>query len=226
MLHTKTLLSCSLALIAFSVVCKDKTDTGKNELIRTSEHSIEPLFLKRQSSYDLHRTLSESEMREKLNQLFAAFIWAPSSFNAQPGRLVYALHGTKDWDTFYDLLGPFNKEWAKNAGALILVLSRKNYEHTEKFCKTHSFDTGAAVENLLLQATAMGLVGHVMEGFDYEKARKKVKVPKGYAVEVMIAIGERASKKHSTKEFSQRDSSKAQRKKVAEFVCEGTFTIK
>ena len=114
-------------------------------------------------------------MREKLNQLFAAFIWAPSSFNAQPGRLVYALYGTKEWDTFYDLLGPFNKEWAKNAGALILVLSRKNYEHNEKFCKTHSFDTGAAVENLLLQAAAMDLVGHVMEGFDYKRHAKRLK---------------------------------------------------
>ena len=41
----------------------------------------------------------------------------------------------------------------------------------------------------------------------------------------MIAIGERASKKHSTKEFAQRDSSKVQRKKVAEFVYEGTFNI-
>ncbi len=225
MLSAKTLLGCSLAFITFSLICKDKADAGKNEPARTSEYPIEPLFLKRQSNYDLHRTLSESEMREKLNQLFAAFIWAPSSFNNQPGRLVYALYGTKDWDTFYDLLGPFNKEWAKNAGALILVLSRKNYERNEKFCKTHSFDTGAAVENLLLQTAAMGLVGHVMEGFDYEKARKKIKVPKGYAVEVMIAIGERASKKYSTKEFAQRDSSKAQRKKIAEFVCEGTFKL-
>ncbi len=190
---------------------------------RKSEYPIEPLLLKRASSYDLHRTLSESDMRKKLNQLFAAFIWAPSSFNAQPGRLVYALYGTEPWNQLFGLLVPFNKEWVKNAGALVLVLSRKNFEYNEKPNKTHSFDAGAATQNLQLQATALGLVAHALEGFDYAKARKIAKVPKGYVVEAMVAIGERASAEHSTKEFAQKDAKKAQRKKISEFAFEGTF---
>ena len=32
-------------------------------------------------------------------------------------------------------------------------------------------DTGMAVENLVLQATALGLATHQMAGFDVEKAR-------------------------------------------------------
>lgn len=193
---------------------------------RIAQYDIEPIFLKRQSKYDLHRTLSTNELREKLNQLFTAFIWAPSSYNNQPGRLIYALHGTKAWDTLLNLLVPFNKEWAKNGGALMVVLSRKNYERNEKPSKTHSFDTGLATENLLLQAAAVGLVAHAIEGFDYTQARTKLKVPRGYDVETMVVIGEPALSKHSNKEFAQRDQKPAERKKVADFAFEGTFKDK
>ena len=54
---------------------------------------------------------------------------------------------------------------------------------------THSFDAGAAWENLALQGSLMGLVTHGMEGFDYEKAKKELEIPDEYQVEAMIAIG-------------------------------------
>lgn len=225
MISTKSLLlGWALLSLSLSPVCAKVQ--SKKAPVRKSEYEIEPLFLKRQSKYALHRTLSESEMRQKLNQLFGAFIWAPSSYNTQPGRLVYALHGTKAWNTLFDLLVPFNKEWAKNAGALVLVVSRKTYERNGKPCKTHSFDTGASTENLLLEAAALGLVGHPIEGFDYEKARKQFKIPQDYAIECMIAIGEPASDEHALKELAERDAQPAKRKKVADFAFEGTFLAK
>lgn len=190
---------------------------------RTSEYAIEPIFLKRQSKYDLHRTLSAKGMKEKLNQLFSAFIWAPSSFNNQPGRIVYAVYGTKAWNPLYDLLDPFNKKWAKKAGALMIVASDKYYQKTGKPCRSHSFDTGLAVENLLLQAAALDLIAHPIEGFDMAKARQRFKIPQRYSLETMIAIGEPAAKACSNKEFAKRDAAPVQRKKVVEFASEGTW---
>jgi nitroreductase len=50
-------------------------------------------------------------------------------------------------------------------------------------------DTGLATENLVLQATASGLVAHQMAGFDVEKARADLRIPSGYEPVAMIAIG-------------------------------------
>jgi nitroreductase len=53
----------------------------------------------------------------------------------------------------------------------------------------HLFDCGSAFENLALQGTAMQLVIHGMQGFDYEKARIALRVPDDYAVAAMFAVG-------------------------------------
>jgi hypothetical protein len=36
----------------------------------------------------------------------------------------------------------FNKSWAKNAAVLVVVISRKNFEHNGKPSVTHQFDAG------------------------------------------------------------------------------------
>jgi nitroreductase len=46
-----------------------------------------------------------------------------------------------------------------------------------------------AVENLVLQATALGLATHQMAGFDVEKARADLKIPSGCEPVAMIAVG-------------------------------------
>jgi hypothetical protein len=45
----------------------------------------------------------------------------------------------------------FNKSWKKNAAVLVIIISRKNFEHDEESSVTHQFDAGAAWENLALQ---------------------------------------------------------------------------
>lgn len=206
-----------------AVKLKDKGLKAKAESSRQSEYPIDPLFLKRQSKYAFKRTIAVEEMRKKLNQLFTAFIWAPSSYNNQPGRIVYALHGTKEWDKLYNLLVPFNQEWAKNGNALILVVSKRNFEYNGKHSRSHTFDAGAATENLMLQAAAIGLVGHAVEGFDKNKARTELKIPKDHEIEYMVVIGEPSIDKNTPKEIAERDSKVATRKKVADFAFEGSF---
>ena len=53
----------------------------------------------------------------------------------------------------------------------------------------HTFDAGAAFENLALEGAAMGLVVHGMAGFDRGKARATLRVPDDYEVEAMVAVG-------------------------------------
>ena len=55
--------------------------------------------------------------------------------------------------------------------------------------RTHSFDSGAAWENLALQGSHNGFVVHGMSGLDYEKATSELGVPDEYKVEMMISVG-------------------------------------
>jgi nitroreductase len=54
----------------------------------------------------------ESIAPDELMRLFEAARWAPSSFNAQPWRALYARRETEHWPTFFNLLVDANKAWA------------------------------------------------------------------------------------------------------------------
>jgi len=190
---------------------------------RIAAHPINSLFLQRQSKADLHRTLGTDELAKKLNSLFEAARWAPSSFNGQPWRYVYALYGTPEWPHLFNLLVPFNQEWVSQAGALIVVLSKNTSDKTNRPSRTHSFDTGLATAQLLLQAADMGLVAHPMSGFGYEEAAKVCGFGPDYTVEAMIAVGESADYVHSRVEQAERDAQGTTRKSISEFTFNGTF---
>lgn len=184
---------------------------------RKPDHAIEPLFLKRWSP----RAMSgEMIGKEELFRLFEAARWAPSSYNGQPWRFVYAMREDKHWKDFFDLLVPFNQSWCKNAGALVVVLSRTLFQHNDKPSVTHSFDAGAAWENLALQGTLLDLVVHGMEGFDYEKAKLVVKAPEEYRVEMMFAVGKPGRKEDLPIEIQEREVPSS-RKPITELVFEG-----
>jgi len=125
----------------------------------------------------------------ELLPLFEAARWSPSSTNNQPWRFLWARRGTPHFARFFDLLVDVNKAWCKDAGALVVVVSKTTRDRDGSRARTHSFDTGAAWMSLALQGTLLGLVVHAMEGFDYERARTELGVPEDHAVEAMIAIG-------------------------------------
>jgi len=186
---------------------------------RQADHEINPLLLNRWSP----RAMSgESLDDEVLMSLFEAARWAPSSFNNQPWRFIYAKRDTEYWDTIFGLMNEGNQSWAKNAAVLVVVISRKNFEHNEKPARTHNFDAGAAWENLALEAETRGLVSHGMEGFDYDKASEVLGVPSDYDVQCMIAIGKKGKKEDLPTKLQEKESP-SDRKPLAEIVMEGKF---
>lgn len=189
---------------------------------RVADHKIDAMFLNRWSP----RAMSgEALTNEELMSLFEAARWASSSFNGQPWRFLYAKRNTKHWDVFFDLLVEFNQQWCKNAAALVVILSRNNFEQNNKPERTHSFDTGAAWMSLALQGSLNSLVVHGMEGFDYEKARKVLDVPNDHTIEAMCAVGKPGRKEDLPKEMQEREVQSA-RKPAKEFVFEGKFLKK
>ena len=165
--------------------------TEEVRMQRKPNYDVHPLIVNRWSP----RSMTGEELSDaELMPLFEAARWAPSSYNAQLWRFVYAKRQTEFWDTFVDLLAEGNRAWAQQAAALVVVTSRRLFERNDKPAVTYAFDAGAAWENLALEGTRRGLVVHGMQGFDYEKARRELHVPDNYEVLAMIAIGKRASK--------------------------------
>jgi nitroreductase len=191
----------------------------KNATTRKAGYPIDDALLQRHSP----RAMSgETMTTDELMTLFEAARWAPSSYNAQPWRFIYALRDTREFETLFSLLVDFNKNWCKNASALIVTVSKKTSGSEDKPNITHSFDTGAAWENLALQASKMNLVAHGMSGFDYDQARAKLGVPNDHTVEMMIAVGKHGKIEDLPEEMREGEA-KSDRVPLEEIVFEGKF---
>jgi nitroreductase len=122
---------------------------------RTTDTGLDPIFLARWSprAFD-GSTIPDADLRT----IFDAARWAPSAFNYQPWRFLYAQNGDAHWDEFLSILIPFNQSWASNASALIFVLSDTQMVSSDgaSDLHSHSFDAGAAWAQLGLQALKLG----------------------------------------------------------------------
>ncbi len=186
---------------------------------RQADHAVDNLFVDRWSP----RAMSGEEVAQAdLLVLFEAARWAPSSYNNQPWRILYAHRGSKHWSLFFDLLVDVNKVWARNAGVLLLFISKTTLDLNGKPSITHSFDAGAAWENLALQAALKGYVAHGMQGFDYERAKVTLGIPDGFRVEAMAAVGKPGKKETLPEELQKREVPNG-RRKLEETICEGPF---
>ncbi len=190
---------------------------------RHSDHPIHKIFLERWSP----RAFTGEEIAEaELMTLFEAARWAPSSYNSQPWRFLFARKGTPHFDKFLGLLVPFNQSWAKNASALIILVSSETMlpPGAEKAIPSHShsMDAGAAWENLALQAHISGWAAHGMVGFDMDRAFAELNVPAGYRVEQAIAIGRQGDKAMLPDQLAAREAP-SDRLPLAEIVLEGGF---
>ena len=188
---------------------------------RTPDHPVEPLFFRRWSP----RAMSgEALSQEELLTVFEAARWAPSTYNEQEWRFLYARRDTPQWPAFFDLLMEANQAWCKNAAVLVVALAHKVFAKNGKPNPVHLFDCGSAWQNLALQATAMGLVSHGMAGFDFEKARTSLGVPDDYAVAAMFALG-RPGDPDALPEQMREMEKPSGRRPVGESICEGRFAF-
>lgn len=126
---------------------------------------------------------------QKLQNLFEAARWAPSSFNEQPWRFIVGQKGEKAYDNIMEALMDGNKAWAHTAPVLLLVASKQRFSLYDKPNAVYQYDAGQAIAYLSMQATAEGLYVHQMGGIFPEKAQQLFQVPEGYEVLTAAAIG-------------------------------------
>ncbi|SFS80823.1 nitroreductase family protein [Halostagnicola kamekurae] len=185
---------------------------------RDPDHDIDPLFVNRWSPRAM---TGEPLAEDEYLPLFEAARWAPSAFNNQHWRFVYATREDDEWDQFVDFLNEGNA-WAEDAAILTVILSKTTFDHNGEPAPVHSFDTGAAWQNLALEGARRGLVVHGMSGFDYERAADELEIPDEFEVEAMFAVGERAPPETLPDELEEREAPNG-RKPLSEIVHRGDF---
>jgi len=190
---------------------------------RQADYPIDPLFLERWSPRGYDSTpIAEAD----LLTILEAARWAPSAYNAQPWRFLYARRDTGDWPLFLDPLLPFNRAWAQHGAALIYVLSdtlRATGPDAEpEPALSHSFDAGAAWALLALQAQRLGFPAHGMLGVDFDRAREAFEVPARFHFEAAVAIGRRGDGAHLSESLRAREHPGG-RKPLSELAFAGRF---
>ena len=188
--------------------------------VRKPAHPVAEFLLGRWSPRAM---TGESITDDELMTLFDAARFAPSSFNEQPWRFIYAKRDTPEWNKLFALMGEFNQKWTKNAAVLMVIVSHNTFKKNDKPNMNHSFDTGSAWMALALQAAHMGLVAHGMAGFDAEKAKQDLGVPDGYSVEAMCAVGHLADKS-TLPEDMQKQESPSDRNDIESFAMHGVWS--
>ncbi len=159
-----------------------------------------------------------------MRSLLEAARWAPSSYNEQPWSFIVA---TKDdpveFGRLLSCLVEGNIQWAQHAPVLMVSVARLSFEDDGKPNRHAFHDVGLAVANLIVQATALGLVVHQMAGIFPDKMRELYGIPEGYEAVAGIALGYPGDPQSLPEGLRKRELAPRERKPLTEFVFTGRW---
>ena len=156
--------------------------------------------------------------KEQILSLCEAARWAPSCFGDEPCRfLVWDKNSNADaWQKAFDCLAPSNQTWVKNAPVLLLVCADTLFGHNQTPNRWAQYDTGAAGENLCLQAADLGLMAHQMGGFNVDAAREAFAIPAQFTLMAMVAVGHAGDANLLPDELKTRELAPRKRKPIGD----------
>ena len=137
-------------------------------------------------AFDSNYVMTEDSVKS----LFEAARWAPSCYGDQPWQFVlFKKEDATAWTSALNCLSINNQNWAMDASILIVVCANKNFNHNNELNRWAHYDTGAASENICLQATSIGLSAHQMGGFDQDKIRNLSNIPIEFDILACMVVG-------------------------------------
>ena len=127
---------------------------------------------------------------ETLHEILDVARHAPSSYNEQPWRFIYALKEDREaHQRLLECATADNQKWAKDAPVLLVSVAKRHFSQNGEPNRHSWHDTGMAVAFFLLKATELGLHVHQMAGFSPEKAQEALSIPEEFKPVAMIALG-------------------------------------
>jgi nitroreductase len=160
---------------------------------------------------------------EKLQSIFEAARWAPSSMNEQPWRFIVGIKGDDSWQRIYDTLVEWNQQWAGNAPVLILNLGKRTFTYKGRPNATYHYDTGQAVAMMITEAQNLGLYTHQMGGFSREKAVELLHIPEDFHPLSVTALGYYGDASMLPEDMQESELAARKRRPLREMVYAGQF---
>jgi len=186
---------------------------------------IHELLAKRWSgrAFDPDREISH----EQILSLIEAARWAPSCYGDQPWRYIVCNRASNPvaWEKACACLSEGNRTWAKKAPLLFLAIAGTKLSQNGNANRWGEYDTGAASENLSLQAAAMDLIVHQMGGFDVSLARGSFNIPEHYTPMAIIAVGYQLDESVITDDIRDREYADRKRNEIGDNFYDGMWDI-
>lgn len=167
---------------------------------------------------------SESVNEEDLLSMYEAARLAPSNYNLQPWRFIYATREDKEaYEKMLGVLWEFNQEWAAQAPVLHIAIAEVINPVTGTRNAHAWHDIGLAMENFTLQGESLGIKVHQMAGFDAQIAREVYQIPENFEPVSAAAIGYPGNPEQLPDKFQEHEKNGSDRISREQIVFKGTW---
>ena len=123
-----------------------------------------------------------------IDRIVGAAHLAASCLNNQPWHFV--IYETAEEIERISTALTRGNQWASKSAFLAAVVTDPEDDCRLSHNRDYAlFDTGMAVENMMLQAVHEGLYAHPMAGFDPDAVREISQVPENFTIVAMVAFG-------------------------------------
>ncbi len=143
--------------------------------------SESPIFNRRSSVNFTQEELTSQEVES----IIQASIWAPSSRNRQPWKIIAIKRDSKKFKQIVESMSSGNQVMANNSG-LVLIFCTTN---EKDFSPKTFLDIGFSGQNAMLRATELGLDTHPIGGWDEDKVKKVSDIPENSKVAFLLIVG-------------------------------------
>ena len=153
-------------------------------------------------AFDYNKAIS----KEDLQQIIEAAASAASCFNEQPWRFIIGVQKDETYQSIFESLVPFNKDWAQTAPVLMVTVAAKEFKKNGNDNPHARYDLGQSVGILSLKAMELGVYVHQMAGFDPQVLREQFEIPNQFDVVSVIALGYPGDKSQLSADLAAQES--------------------
>ncbi|WP_394614447.1 nitroreductase family protein [Lentzea sp. JNUCC 0626] len=168
-------------------------------------------------AFDASAVVSDADLRV----LLEAARWAPSHGNTQPARFIVGHRGSPTFDAIFETLTRGNKTWAFRASVLLIGCVMTADDRGD--IPNVEFGLGLAMENIALQAVDLGLIAHMMGGFDKAAVSSAFELPADARPLVAMAVGRQGALSDLPEDLQAREQRERTRLPLSETVFTGTW---